>query len=53
MLGFQTCLLTTRPADYVSTRWYRAPEVLLRAPAYSAPIDVFAVRRLAGCSLLR
>jgi len=31
------------PADYVSTRWYRAPEVLLRAPAYGAPIDVFAV----------
>lgn len=31
------------PTDYVSTRWYRAPEVLLRAPAYGAPIDVFAV----------
>ena len=31
------------PPDYVSTRWYRAPEVLLRAPAYGAPIDVFAV----------
>lgn len=31
------------PPDYVSTRWYRAPEVLLRAPHYSAPIDIFAV----------
>ena len=29
--------------DYVSTRWYRAPEVLLRAPHYSAPIDTWAV----------
>lgn len=24
-------------------RWYRAPEVLLRANYYSAPIDMFAV----------
>eukprot|EP00727_Mastigamoeba_balamuthi_P012086 m51a1_g750 putative cmgc rck mak protein kinase (476) ;mRNA; f:520233-522198 len=29
--------------DYVSTRWYRAPEVLLRSPTYGAPIDVWAV----------
>ncbi|PSC74122.1 CMGC RCK MAK kinase [Micractinium conductrix] len=29
--------------DYVSTRWYRAPEVLLRALAYGPPIDIFAV----------
>ena len=33
--------------DYVSTRWYRAPEVLLRATNYSSPIDVFAC----GCML--
>lgn len=31
--------------EYVSTRWYRAPEVLLRAPRYNAPIDLFAI----GC----
>ena len=31
--------------DYVSTRWYRAPEILLRAPDYNAPIDIFAM----GC----
>lgn len=31
--------------DYVSTRWYRAPEVLLRSTNYSSPIDIFAV----GC----
>jgi len=29
--------------DYVSTRWYRAPEVLLRAPSYNAPIDLWAI----------
>ncbi|XP_028289261.1 serine/threonine-protein kinase MAK isoform X2 [Parambassis ranga] len=31
--------------DYVSTRWYRAPEVLLRSSTYSAAIDLWAV----GC----
>jgi serine/threonine protein kinase len=29
--------------DYVSTRWYRAPEVLLRSQTYNAPIDIWAV----------
>ena len=27
---------------YVSTRWYRAPEVILRCPSYGTPIDIFA-----------
>uniref|UniRef100_A0A673B7E7 non-specific serine/threonine protein kinase n=1 Tax=Sphaeramia orbicularis TaxID=375764 RepID=A0A673B7E7_9TELE len=31
--------------DYVSTRWYRAPEVLLRSSTYTSPIDLWAV----GC----
>jgi serine/threonine protein kinase len=31
--------------DYVSTRWYRAPEVLLRSTNYNSPIDIFAM----GC----
>ncbi|XP_028328620.1 serine/threonine-protein kinase MAK-like isoform X3 [Gouania willdenowi] len=31
--------------DYVSTRWYRAPEVLLKSSSYSSPIDMWAV----GC----
>nr|CDS18166.1 serine:threonine protein kinase MAK [Echinococcus granulosus] len=31
--------------DYVSTRWYRAPEILLRSQTYNSPIDLFAV----GC----
>ena len=29
--------------EYVSTRWYRAPEVLLRAPSYNSPIDIWAM----------
>jgi serine/threonine protein kinase len=29
--------------DYVSTRWYRAPEVLLKSSHYSFPIDLWAV----------
>ncbi|KAJ4354410.1 Serine/threonine protein kinase [Didymosphaeria variabile] len=32
---------------YVSTRWYRAPEVLLRAGSYSAPVDIWAVGAMA------
>nr|XP_023012381.1 serine/threonine-protein kinase dyf-5 isoform X2 [Leptinotarsa decemlineata] len=39
--------LRSRPpyTDYVSTRWYRAPEVLLHSTTYSSPIDLWAV----GC----
>ncbi|EPQ15055.1 Serine/threonine-protein kinase ICK [Myotis brandtii] len=39
--------IRSRPpyTDYVSTRWYRAPEVLLRSTNYSSPIDTWAV----GC----
>ncbi|KAJ3222584.1 hypothetical protein HK099_002138 [Clydaea vesicula] len=29
--------------EYVSTRWYRAPEVILNQPNYSSPIDIWAV----------
>ena len=31
--------------DYVSTRWYRAPEILLKSSHYNSPVDVFAL----GC----
>lgn len=31
--------------SYVSTRWYRAPEIILCAPRYSTAIDIFAL----GC----
>ena len=42
--------IRSRPpyTDYVSTRWYRAPEVLLRSPYYNAPIDIFAVGVIAA-----
>jgi renal tumor antigen len=33
--------------EYIATRWYRAPECLLTAGTYGAPIDVWAV----GCIL--
>mmetsp|Transcript_27004 Transcript_27004/g.62352 ORF Transcript_27004/g.62352 Transcript_27004/m.62352 type:complete len:443 (-) Transcript_27004:33-1361(-) len=36
--------LRARPpfTEYVSTRWYRAPEVLLKSTTYSAPLDIWA-----------
>ena len=29
--------------EYVATRWYRAPEVILKSSTYSSPIDIFAL----------
>lgn len=29
--------------DYVSTRWYRAPECILKFPKYDEKVDVFAI----------
>ena len=39
--------IRTQPpfTDYVSTRWYRAPEILLKSKRYSWQVDIFAV----GC----
>lgn len=34
--------------EYISTRWYRAPEVLLRAPQYGEAVDIFAVGAVAA-----
>lgn len=31
--------------EYVATRWYRAPEIILGCPQYGKPVDVFSV----GC----
>ena len=41
--------IRSRPpfTEYVSTRWYRAPELLLNSPNYNSPIDIFAM----GCIL--
>lgn len=33
--------------EYVATRWYRAPEIILGDPNYSKPVDIFSV----GCIL--
>ncbi|KAG0783981.1 hypothetical protein G6F22_008480 [Rhizopus arrhizus] len=42
--GLAKCLNSRPPfTDYVSTRWYRAPEVLLKSNNYSYPIDLWAV----------
>jgi len=38
---------TSPYTTYVSTRWYRAPEVLLRAGEYSAPVDLWAIGAMA------
>jgi serine/threonine protein kinase len=35
----------TAMTSYVSTRWYRAPEILLMSKTYSSPVDLFAI----GC----
>ena len=29
--------------EYVSTRWYRAPELTLKSRSYSSAIDIFAL----------
>ncbi|KAI3903804.1 hypothetical protein MKW92_030957, partial [Papaver armeniacum] len=29
--------------EYVSTRWYRAPEVLLQSPSYNSAVDMWAI----------
>ena len=49
IIDFGTCKdLTAEPGphtSYVSTRWYRAPECILRSHHYSYTSDIFSV----GC----
>lgn len=33
--------------DYIATRWYRAPEILLGAPKYAHAVDIWGF----GCIL--
>ncbi|GMF11667.1 unnamed protein product [Phytophthora lilii] len=42
--------IRSRPpfTDYVATRWYRAPELLLRSTTYNSPIDMWAC----GCIMV-
>ena len=35
-------------SDYVATRWYRAPELLLGSTDYDATVDVFAMGCIMG-----
>eukprot|EP00128_Syssomonas_multiformis_P017319 Colp12_sorted_trinity150504_noHs@8818 len=37
-----------RYTDYVATRWYRAPELLLGAPSYGKGVDVWAIGCIMG-----
>jgi mitogen-activated protein kinase 15 len=39
------CQTSAQPAltDYVATRWYRAPEILLGSPVYTKGVDMWAV----------
>ena len=42
--GLIKCYSDRQPyTEYVSTRWYRAPEVVLRSSIYGSPIDIFAL----------
>ncbi|KAF2358090.1 Protein kinase domain, partial [Trinorchestia longiramus] len=43
--GFARMLTNESYTDYVATRWYRAPELLVGDTKYGAPVDVWAV----GC----
>lgn len=38
---------TTVMTEYVATRWYRAPEILMGSPIYSKAVDMWSV----GCIL--
>ncbi len=37
--------IRSRPpyTEYVSTRWYRAPELLIKSTTYNSPVDIFAM----------
>lgn len=34
--------------DYVATRWYRSPELLLSFPYYGKPVDMWAIACILG-----
>ena len=34
--------------DYVGTRWYRAPELILNSKSYDHSVDIFAVGCIMG-----
>ncbi|KAG2011518.1 CMGC/MAPK protein kinase [Coprinopsis cinerea AmutBmut pab1-1] len=42
----------TRLTEYVATRWYRAPEIMLAFPRYNTAIDVWSIGCILGELLL-
>ncbi|KAJ8602353.1 hypothetical protein CTAYLR_004238 [Chrysophaeum taylorii] len=47
--GFaRTCTANTDLSDYVATRWYRAPELLLGSTTYEKSVDIFAMGCIMG-----
>ncbi len=34
--------------DYVATRWYRSPELLIADPDYGKPVDMWAIACIMG-----
>ena len=40
--------VTQMMTDYIATRWYRSPEVLLGSPSYGKPSDIWAF----GCTIV-
>lgn len=47
--GFARTMASDSPlTDYVATRWYRAPELLLGSTAYGKDIDIWAVGCIMG-----
>ena len=45
-MGFARYIMNQSPlTEYVSTRWYRAPELLIESAGYGSGIDVWAI----GC----
>jgi serine/threonine protein kinase len=41
-------VIQKKDTEYVATRWYRAPELLLRFPSYDYKVDIFAL----GCIMI-
>ena len=46
--GFARTVGSSRLTDYVATRWYRAPELLLGSTNYTMSVDVWAIGCIMG-----
>ena len=43
---------STVMTEYVATRWYRAPEILLGSPLYSKAVDMWSIGCIVGEMIL-